>query len=116
RERTGLHQSVGAELAVWGGHCDNRGREDQSSRRSSRRKRSALATYDSTRCMIMSRCARPSLITAGEPTAIAPDGTSTSYSTTELAATIDHECTTERCSTIAALTTSASSSIVHPSR
>ena len=45
-----------------------------------------------------------------------PDGTSTSLSTTELAATTAHDRTIERCSTIAPLPTSASSSIVQPSR
>ena len=54
--------------------------------------------------------------TAGEPAASAPDGTSTSFSTTEFAATIAPRCTTLRCSTMAALPTRTSSSIVQPSR
>src|SRR6056297_1431536 len=46
------------------------------------------------------RSARSSLITAGEPAASAPAGTSTSSRTTELAATIAPARTTERCATI----------------
>ena len=58
----------------------------------------------------------PGLITAGVPTASAPDGTSMSESTTALAATIAPEWITDRCRTIDALPIITSSSIVQPSR
>ena len=68
------------------------------------------------RAAMSSRRARPSLMTAGVPTASAPDGTMVSLRTTALAATIAPLCTTTRCSTIDPLPIRHHGSMVHPSR